>query len=158
MEDRGRKASVQRRRERLAPLRLKAVLAQRFVLGAELLVLLLVGSDAEAADPAKRIAHGLGETVERPFGGDPVVAGDVTPKPLAGVAIGHRSAAKGEAAVPATRAFGNASRLVHPNPEAGLRERERSRAARDPGTDDLDVRRSVEPFPDQFRAWLFQPV
>ena len=121
-------------------------------------MLLLVGSDAEAADPAKRIAHGLGETVERTFGGDPVVAGHVTPKPLAGVAIGHRSAAKGEAAVSATRAFGYASRLVHAHTEPGLREREGSRAARDPGTDDLDVRRSVERFPDQFRAWLFQPV
>src|SRR5207244_12655711 len=58
---------------------------------------------------------------------------------LASNVVSCRSAAEGKAAVAATGAFGDSTRVVHADAQPAPGECERARHAGDPGADDRDV-------------------
>ena len=92
------------------------------VLDRELVALLVVGGEPEAAGPAGGIAGEPDEPVERLLGLPPVVAGRVAADRLDGDVVGRRAAAEGEAAVPAACPAGDLAGVVQADLQAGLGE------------------------------------
>ena len=143
-------------RQLVAPLGGEAVLAQRLVLRAELVPLVVAG-EPEAAGAADRVAAELGHPVDVGLRQAPVVRSDVVAEPLACAVVCHRPAAEGKPAVAAARAGGDRARLVQPHALAQACERERSRDAGDPAADDRDVGRPRKRLRPQRRSGLGEP-
>ena len=130
----------------VTPLGVEAVLAERVELLADVVALLLVGREPQAALAAQRVAGELLEAVEGVLGPPPEQQRPLRPVGIARDVVARGAAAEGEPAVPPARALGHVRALVehaHAPPRAG--ERERTGAAGDAGADDLDLRRPVEP-------------
>ena len=155
VEDRCAEAAPQRL---LDPLRREPVGAQGFVLDRELVALLVVGAETEAARSASGVACEPDETVERLLGLAPVGAGGVAPDRLDGDVIGRRAAAQREAAVAAACPAGDLARVVQADLQAGLGERERGRTAGHTPADDDRVGTPLDaPLRDRRRG-LVEPV
>ena len=146
MEERGRIATGEWRREVLAPLGREARGAERLVLVAELVSLLVVGGKPKAPGTTKGIpcqrsrAPSSSVSVQRH-------SAAVRSSPIDFCEHGERRStpAKREAAVAPARAAGDLARLEEPDSETRLGERERAGAAGYPAADDGNVRRPVEP-------------
>src|SRR5262249_9760923 len=144
VQDRTAVQRVERWIELVDPFDGKAVLEKRVVLSTQRLALVVVDSEAQAADASKRVAGELLDAVERSFAqfhdGARVLGAESVPR----WRRGPPRRGQGEAAVPPARAAGDLALLVQPPPCAALRERERARAAGDAAADDGDVRAAVE--------------
>jgi hypothetical protein len=101
-----------RARDVLEPLRLDAVLAQRFVLEPDRGALLLVRGEAVTAGAAEGVATELGEPVELLLRPQPVRLRGRGAVGLAGNVVAGRAAAEREAAVAPARALGDAAGVV----------------------------------------------
>ena len=115
------------------------------MLGFELVAFLRVVRQAVAADPPDGITAQLLDAVEVGLGPGPVVAGPPRSEPLPGFGIAHRPATQREASVAAAGALRNATCLVEAHALTRPREREGTRAARDPSSDDGHLGRAVQP-------------
>ena len=158
MEEGRRVAPCQRGLGVLAPLGGEAGFDERLVLLAELVSLLLVGSQAEAARRAKGVARDVGEHCELLLGPAPERGGRVAADRVCEHRIRCCTAAEREPTVSSTRPTGDLARLEQPDAEAGLREGERARAARDPPADDSHVHAAVELGARQRLGRLVEPV
>ena len=141
MEERARETAGQRLGQLVAPLRREAVLAQRLVLRAQLVTLVVAG-EPETARAPDRVAAELGHAVDVSLRQPPVLRRRVVAEPLARAVVCHRPAAEGKATVAAAGAGGDRARLVQTHALAGSRERERCRHTRDAAADDLDIGRT----------------
>ena len=130
VQDAALEASGEHARQIVDPLRLDPVLAQRLVLAADLLALLLVGGEAKAPGPAERVAGELLHAVERTLGPPPHAERPIAAVRLARDVVARRAATKGEAAVAAARAFGDAALVVHAHAQPGLGKTQRGGASR----------------------------
>ena len=126
MEDRrresGRRAGRSATRRRSRP-------RQRRRLGADLLHLLGVRGEAQAAGPAQRVAGEAGKPVEVLLRQPPVLGRALGAEPLARPVVRHRAAAQREAAVASARALPHAPRVTHAHAQPRLGERQRCRDA-----------------------------
>ena len=123
------------------PLGLDPVRPQRLDLLAQVLSLLAVGGEPEAAERTERVAREtchLGELGLRPA---PQRERTVPAVIRDDLVVGAGHATERESAVAAARALGHTPLVDDADAEAGLGERERARAARDAGADDADVDR-----------------
>ncbi len=93
VEDRGRMAVRERRRQRIAPLDLEPVRTHRLVLLLELGALLLVHRQPKAADRPKRVSRQVGEVGKCPLGPAPQLARTVTADRLRQHRVRRRAAA-----------------------------------------------------------------
>src|SRR5882724_619738 len=126
-------------RQFVAPFGCEPVLAQRFVLQADLVPFFVVGREAQATRAPERISGDRLESIESRLGAEPELLRRLCAVRLAGDVISSGSAAQGEAAVPTTRSFGDSARIVHAHTQAAARERKRARDTGDAGADDRDV-------------------
>jgi hypothetical protein len=142
----------------LEPLCLEPIRAQGIELSGELVTLLVVRRQSQAARPHEGVAGKLLEPVEGTLGLPPQ-----PDRPLAADRLGRDverggSAAQREAAVPSTGAARDLAGLVQADLQPGFGETQRRRAAGYPAADDDDVRRPVElPLGDR-RCRLVEPV
>ena len=111
VEERAREAAGERLGQLVAPLGREAVLAERLVLRAELVALVVAG-EPEAARAPERVAAELGHPVDVGLRQAPVVRSRVVAEPLARAVVCHRAAAEGKPAVAAAGAGGDRARLV----------------------------------------------
>ena len=144
MEDRTRIAARERWRQLIAPLAREPVGLKRIVLCDELLALLLIGGESEAAGRPEGISGDLGEVGYGTLGPLPELSCALAPDRLDHDGVRGRAAPERKSAVPPTRPSGDFSRLVQTDSQAGFGQRERTRAARDAAPDDRDVWRTVE--------------
>ena len=157
MEERAREPPRQGLGELIAPVGCEAVLAQRLVLGAQL-VPLVVTREPQASCPPEGVAAELGHPVDVRLGQPPVVGRPLAAEPLARAVVCHRATAKRKPAVAAAGAGGDLARLMKAHAQAGARERERARAARDAAADDLHVGRPGKGTRREGRGGLREPV
>ena len=92
VEERAREAACQRLRQRVAPLGLEPVLPQGGELLAQLVALLLVGREPQAADAPKGVAAELFHPVDVALGEAPVVGCLLGAEPVARAVVRHRAA------------------------------------------------------------------
>ena len=138
MEDRAAKVRAQLR-ELVVPVRVEIVLTQRLELCADVGAFFFVGGQAQTADSAEGVARHRLQPVERMLGAPPELLGGLgTVRFARDVVAGGRSAQR-EAAVAAAGAGPDATRLVHPDGQTGLRQQLPAGAAGDPGADHGDV-------------------
>ena len=156
----GDRAAEERReppRKLLEPLRVEAVLAQGFVLGADRVELLVVGQP-EAPDAPERIARERLHPVEGALGEAPERPRAVRAESFPGLRVRHRPSAQREAAVPPARAGSDLPGLMHAHPQAALRQRERAGAAGHARPDDDHVRAPIAPRAQNRIRGLAEPV
>ena len=115
----------------------------------ELLELLLVCGQAEAAGSRQRIAGEQLEAVQVLRGQEPVLPSSLAAERLAGDVVPHGPAPEREAAVASARAARDRTGLVEANAEPGLGQRERAGAAGDAAADHLDVGSPIERSPGE---------
>src|SRR3712207_1314294 len=108
-------------RELVMPFGGEAVLAQRFVLGANLAALLHVGGEPKAAGASERVARERLEPVERALRTLPQPRGCVASVGLARDVVARGTAAQGEAAVAPARALGDPAGVVDTDAKAAAR-------------------------------------
>ena len=138
MSDRPPVQAVERRPELVEPVGVQAVLAECFVLGPQVVELLVVGQP-QAAHAAKRIAGELLHPVHVSLGEAPVGLRRLRSEPLPRLRIRHRPSAQGKAAVAPARSRRDPPRLVDAHAQPSLGQREGAGAAGDAGADDGDV-------------------
>ena len=160
VQERRGEPAPQRRGElgRVEPLGREPVIDERLVLRAQRRSLRVVDREPKAAERAERVARERGEPRLRLLCQLPVRPRRVVTELLPGGVVRHRAAAQREAAVASARTAGDLARLVQPHADARLRERERTRAARDAAADDLDFGHAREGGPRQRLLPLFEPV
>ena len=139
MADRGGEAALERRGERVDPLGLEAVCPQAFDLVAQVLALLGVGGETEAADAPERIAREALDRIELVLGPAPERERAVAADRGDDLVVRRSRATERKAAVPAARSLGDPPRVHDAHAQPGLGEGERTRAARHPSADDADV-------------------
>jgi hypothetical protein len=98
--ERGRVEACEPWVEVLDQLDLEAVLAQRLVVGRQLVALSVVGAQLEAAAAAERVSGELAHMVEVTLGQAPELGGRLGPELLASGRVPQRRSAQREAAVP----------------------------------------------------------
>src|SRR5690349_21753936 len=125
MDDPAVEAPREMARQVVDPLGREPVLMERLVFGADLLALLGVGGQPEAAVPDERVACELCHPVERSLRPPPELARLVDAVGLAGDVVARGAAAKREAAVPPARPLGDAALIVDANAQPRLGEAER---------------------------------
>src|SRR6266516_6335209 len=113
-------------RQLVAPLGGESVLAQRFVLQADLLSFLVVGRKAKAPGAPERLSGDCLEPVKSRLGASPELLRRFGTVRLTCDVVARGPAAQGEAAVAAARALGDATRIVHAHPQAAPCESERT--------------------------------
>ena len=129
--------------ELVPPLGCEPVLDERVVLAPDLVPLLVVRGQAQAARPARTRRPALEHVRERVLSPAPVRPRGVGAHPIAGDVVSHRTAAQGEAAVAAARPGCDLARLVHAHAAPPAGERERASEAGDAAADDRDVDRAL---------------
>jgi hypothetical protein len=144
--------------ELVEPLDAEAVVAQRLVLGADLLALLLVDGEAVAAGTAKRIPGERLDPVERALGPPPELTRPLIAVRVARDVVPRGAAAKREAAVPSACALGDPACIVDADAEARPGEPQGRAAAGDAGADDRDIDPSVVTGGGWKRDRVFEPV
>ena len=157
MEDRRGIASGQRRAELLTPLDREACVPKRLELFPELLALVLVGGQTEAARVPEGVARERSERGELGLRPAPERGGRLGADRVREHGVRRRPAPQREAAVAAARATSDLPRLVEPDRETGLGERQRARAAGDAASDDGYVRHVHAPHRQRI-ARLREPV
>jgi hypothetical protein len=157
VEDRGVIGAGERLGQLVDPFHREPVREQRFVLGSELVSLLFVCGQPEAADTPERVAGEPSHPIERALGRSPERSCTFRPEPGPGDVVVHGAATEGKAAVPPTRAGGDRARLVETNPFPGVGQRERAGTARDASADDRDIDGTLEAPSAQRLSRLVQP-
>src|SRR5207253_7386972 len=114
---------------RLDPLRVEAILVKRLELDPQLVSLLLVGGQAQAARAAKGVPGERLDPVDPLLGAPPVRVRLLAPDRLGSDVVRSCGAAQGEAAVSPARAAGDLAGLVQAHPQPGLGQSERAGAA-----------------------------
>jgi hypothetical protein len=155
MENRRAEAPAQRL---VDPFRGEPVGPQRLVLDGELVALLPVNGEPEAARSTAGVTGERGQLAERLLRQPPVACRLLASDRLDRDVVRRGAAAEGEAAVAAARAAGDLAGVVQPNLRACLRERQRGGAAGDPAADDRDVGRAFDPALRNRRPRLVEPV
>jgi hypothetical protein len=144
VKDRGVIGAGERLGQLADPFHREPVREQRVALGSELVSLLFVRGQPEAADTPERVAGELRHPIERELGRAPERGCTFRPEPGPGDVVVHGAATEGKTAVPPARAGGDRARLVQPNPLPGVGQRERAGTAGDASADDRDVDGTVE--------------
>ncbi len=135
MEQRGRKATRERPVEVVSPSDRQSVAGHRVVFRPELVTLLLVGGDAQAADAAEGVTGQPLHPVDRLFRESPEPLRRDRTDHLARHVIRRTATTQREAAVAAARPLCDPAGVDQPNAEPGLGERERARAPGDATAD-----------------------
>jgi hypothetical protein len=157
----GHRAGVaisERSRRFVDPLDGEPVVAERCVLGAQLLYLLFVCGQPKTADAAQRVASEPLHPVERLLAQLPKHYRALRAERSLRSVVGHRPAPQGEASVPPTCAGGDRARLVQANSPSTLRERERAGEPRDTAPDNGHVNRPVQPDTAKRLGRLVEPI
>ena len=133
--DRSRETTSECRWQFVEPIRLEAILTERFVLRAELVTLGLVPRQPKAADTAEGVARKLRRPADVALRQPPETQRGLASELPTCLAIGHCAPAEREAAVAAARAARDLARLVQMRADTALRQRERTCAAGDSASD-----------------------
>src|SRR6267154_2750448 len=136
MQDPALEAAGEHAREVVEPLGIDPVFAERLVLSANLLALLLVGREPKAPGPPQRVARKLLDPVERALGPVPEPPRALRSVRFTGDVVPRGAAAQREAAVAPARAFRHATRVVHAHAQTAFGKAQRCCAAGDTRADD----------------------